>query len=325
MRIRFITPYYPKLPVQFPLWLKGCEKNPKIDWLIFTSDDKKYELPNNVFIEKRSYEELKNIFKEKLHFPICLDRVYKLCDFKPTYGHVFEEYLLEYDFWGYCDIGDTIFGDIRKFITDDILQKYDKVMYLGHMTLYRNTREVNLRYMIPTRKGMTVQEILSNPYDRAFDELNDSSINQIYIENSIPICRLDEYYADIFPLRNDFRLSGFDENWKPYWIRKRGLIFEWNKGKLIGIFIEANKLRRKEYAYVHFQKRKMPVQIANIKSCERFLITPKGFLDIEGEEEVCIKTVKKFSRWTPFYKVYFKEKFKAFKWHLRHIKEGGKW
>ena len=40
---------------------------------------------------------------------------YKLCDYKPVYGLIFDEDLQDYDFWGHCDV-DLIFGDIRKFI-----------------------------------------------------------------------------------------------------------------------------------------------------------------------------------------------------------------
>lgn len=325
MKIRFITPYFPALPSHFPLWVKSCAANPQIDWLIFTSDTADYELPPNVKLERMEYEDLKALFQSKFDFPIYLERVYKLCDFKPTYGHVFEDYLKGYDFWGYCDIGDTVFGDIRKFITDEILTNYDKIMYLGHMTLYRNTSEVNLRYLIPTKNGMPVQQILNDPYDRAFDELNESSINQIYMENELPICRLDACYADIFPIRNDFRLSGYDETWKPYWNRKRGLIFEWNRGKLTGIDVHEGSPRETEYAYVHFQKRKMPVKISSVKDCARFLITPQGFIELGDEDVITGKTVNRYSVWNPFYRVYFKEKYKALKWHLRHLKESGKW
>jgi hypothetical protein len=29
---------------------------------------------------------------------------YKICDWKPFYGHIFREYLVAYDFWGHCDM-----------------------------------------------------------------------------------------------------------------------------------------------------------------------------------------------------------------------------
>lgn len=325
MKIRLITPYFPTLPPHFELWAKTCAYNPEVDWLVITSDEKTYTLPDNVQIERMNYDDLKKLFISAFDFPIYLDRVYKICDFKPIYGHIFRSYLKGYDFWGHCDIGDVLYGDIRKFITDDLLQKYDKIMYLGHMTLYRNTEEVNQRYLLPTKGGMPIQKILNDPYNRAFDEINQSSINQIYLENNIPICRLDECYADIFPNRYEFHLSGFDKDWKPFWDKRRGLIFEWNQGRLFGVYEDQGSIKKKEYAYVHFQKRKMQIQIGKYADCERFLITPKGFIEIDQQKEITLQMIKKFSRRRLLYKVYFQQKYRALQWHLRNIKENGKW
>ena len=63
------------------------------------------------------------------------------------YGEIFEDYLLGYDFWGMCDM-DMIFGDLSRFITTDILEKHDKIYQLGHLTLYRNNKEVNGRFRL---------------------------------------------------------------------------------------------------------------------------------------------------------------------------------
>ena len=49
-------------------------------------------------------------------FPISLERPYKLCDYKPSYGEVFKDELAGYDFWGNCDI-DLVWGNIKKNFT----------------------------------------------------------------------------------------------------------------------------------------------------------------------------------------------------------------
>jgi hypothetical protein len=90
-----------------------------------------------------SFLTLGYLASQKLGLEINLFDGYKLCDFKPTYGVVFEDYLNHYDFWGYCDI-DVIWGRISRFITEEILNTYDivttKTAYLaGHFTLYRNS------------------------------------------------------------------------------------------------------------------------------------------------------------------------------------------
>ena len=43
----FIIPYYGKLPNYFNVFLKTCEKNIDYNWLIFTDDTDKYNLPPN--------------------------------------------------------------------------------------------------------------------------------------------------------------------------------------------------------------------------------------------------------------------------------------
>ena len=63
---------------------------------------------------------------EKLGLPISFDSAYKLCDFKPTFGTIFAEYLNEYDFWGNADI-DLIYGNIRRFLTEELLSEYDVI------------------------------------------------------------------------------------------------------------------------------------------------------------------------------------------------------
>jgi len=59
-----------------------------------------------------------------LGFEVDIESEYKLCDFKPAYGLIFSEHFKDYDFWGYCDI-DIIFGNIRAYMTDVLLNEYD--------------------------------------------------------------------------------------------------------------------------------------------------------------------------------------------------------
>jgi len=91
---------------------------------------------------------------------------YKLCDFKPTYGVVFSDDLGPFDYWGCSDM-DVIWGDIRSFVTDAVLQEHDIVTsrvrkLAGHFTLFRNTPSINRTYeLIPdVAREMTQPEYL---------------------------------------------------------------------------------------------------------------------------------------------------------------------
>ncbi|MCS4034709.1 hypothetical protein GGQ02_003119 [Salinibacter ruber] len=75
---------------------------------------------------------------------------YNLCDFKPTYGILFEDYLDEYDFWGCTDL-DIVYGNIRSFVDKQVLKKNDVISarknYLsGFFFLFENKSSINELY-----------------------------------------------------------------------------------------------------------------------------------------------------------------------------------
>jgi hypothetical protein len=142
-RIVFIICWQGSMPWYFPYFLHSCRFNPTVDFLLFTdSSDLNLALPPNVKLIPRSIDQFKAEAAKALGFEVAVESGYKLCDFKPAYGHIFADYIRDYDFWGYCDI-DVIFGNIRAFMTDELLNGYDIISarhdYLtGCFALYRN-------------------------------------------------------------------------------------------------------------------------------------------------------------------------------------------
>ena len=88
---------------------------------------------------------MKELFQNHYDFPISISAPYKFCDFRPAFGEIFSDYLVGYDYWGHCDV-DLIWGDIRKFVTDDVLTKYKRIFSRGHCSIYENSSEVNAFY-----------------------------------------------------------------------------------------------------------------------------------------------------------------------------------
>jgi hypothetical protein len=132
------------------LYLESCRYNPSIDFLIFTDCGAPDISCPNVTMIKSTLEQFHARASEKLGHRIFFEDTYKLCDFKPAFGVIFEEYLGAYDFWGNADI-DIIYGNIRNFLTDELLERNDVISarkeYLaGHMTLYRNCPDINRLY-----------------------------------------------------------------------------------------------------------------------------------------------------------------------------------
>ena len=78
-KICIIGIFVGNLPNYFDLWLKSCDYNPKIDFLLFTDGDIK-SCPPNVFHYKITLNDVKTKAEEVLGFSVSLERPYKLCD-----------------------------------------------------------------------------------------------------------------------------------------------------------------------------------------------------------------------------------------------------
>lgn len=118
-----------KLPNYFHIWRRSCENNPTIDFLLCT--DQNVSESSNFFVQKTDLNNLRERAADFLNFDVALQDARKLCDFKGIFGYMFNEWTEKYDFWGYCD-SDLIFGDIRAFLTDEILHTHDYILGMGH-------------------------------------------------------------------------------------------------------------------------------------------------------------------------------------------------
>lgn len=167
--ILLITTYFGRWPVWFPAFLLSCAKNETIDWLIFTDceiPDIPYE---NIRFERMTLAQLNKLASQKLGFAVEKE-AYSQVDLRPAYGVIFEEHLGGYDFWGHCDI-DVIWGNLRNFVSDNILDTYDIVSFrkeflAGHLTLWRNQTSTNRLFLtVPAHR-----DILADRGFFGFDE-----------------------------------------------------------------------------------------------------------------------------------------------------------
>ncbi|HYC85197.1 MAG TPA: DUF6625 family protein [Chryseosolibacter sp.] len=150
-RTALVVCYFGTWPPWTRIFFHTCIMNPSVDFIFFT-DCRNDIVPDarNLRIISFTLQEFNNLAGVKLQLPIRVNDPYKLCDFKPAYGKIFEDYLGDYDFWGCTDM-DIVFGQINNFITDNMLAEFDvitaKFEYLvGHFTLYRNCELVNTLY-----------------------------------------------------------------------------------------------------------------------------------------------------------------------------------
>jgi len=281
IKIALILPYFGKLPNYFNLYLLSCKFNPQIDWLLLTDDKTIYNYPNNVKVIYVTFNEIQERIKKKFDFPISILYPNKLCDYRPAYGYIFEELITGYDFWGYCD-SDCIWGDLSKFITQDILKIYDKIFTLGHLTLFKNTKSINQIFQLSLNKRERYKDVFQTKYGCAFDEQNKQSINDIFETTDYQFYKVN-CCADIDPYHQNFRLSIYDQNKRVYFLENtKKQVFVWEKGILLKIYKNNKNVITEEFGYIHLQKRKMEDYTNN--TTNEFLIIPNQFISVENRE-----------------------------------------
>lgn len=154
---------------------------------------------------------------EKTTINHTLENPHKLCDFKPMYGHIFEDYLNKYNYWGHCDM-DIIWGNMGSFLKSIQFQNFDIIStrpnaISGHFTIYRNTELLKYYYLqVPN-------------YRNAFTELQYQGFDEGYFSYHI-FCEIRDKKLDVKPFwekRNSIdrgELAQMPNGW--YW--KKGEI-----------------------------------------------------------------------------------------------------
>jgi len=148
--ICLIDVYFGKLPNWINLFLETCRYNPTVNWIIFIDDKIPDNVPPNVKFIKYSIKNMNILMSRTLQLDIKVLKPYKYCDIRPSFGVIFNEWLRDYDFWGHTDL-DVLFGDIRAFISDSLMSKFDiissdKRKVCGPFTIFRNNKTVNTIY-----------------------------------------------------------------------------------------------------------------------------------------------------------------------------------
>lgn len=272
--ICIIGVWFGPFPNWMDLWVKSVEYNPTIHFLVATDQVWDKDTPDNLEFLPTTLSELKRKTEEKIGMRIRMESAYKLCDYKPLYGLIFENEIRDYDYWGECDF-DLVFGDIRGFIDRyDILQ-YDKFLNRGHLTIYRNDRSVIDRYRLKGGAFGTFREIFRSDMVWGLDEMY--GINRIYKKHKFP-CFNQCVFADIDRKYADMRLCSTyfrpDEKYNhPY------QMFCWKEGRVYQEYFDENSvLQTKEFMYIHFAKRRYDRPEKDVIEAKQYCITPYGFI-----------------------------------------------
>ena len=264
-RIIIICPYYGTLPANIEYTMLTMAKNSFVDWLILTDSEQILPSYTNIKIVKSIYDDLCELIRSRLETDI--KSPYKLCDYRPAYGVLFEEYISGYDFWGHCDL-DMIFGDLTKCFSEKNLNDYDKIFDQGHLALFRNNSDINTAYKKITCGSMDWKAIFNSPYSFIVDETyhgDHIGINEVLEQDGFRIFRDRTLYIDTIVRYKNLYVLNHSRKGNPYYL--------YDNGRVLLRYMGCNE--QKEYIYAHFQKRKF----AEIEpeASEPFVIVPKGF------------------------------------------------
>lgn len=282
-KVCFIVPYFGTLPNYFQLFLESCSVNKDYEWLIITDDQQEYSYPENVKRVVMSFEELKKIVSSKFDFKINLKNPRKLCDYKPAYGFIFEDYLKEYEYWGHCDI-DTIMGKLDDFLPPLLEKNYDKLFTLGHFILYKNSKENNRRFMKSFGGQCLYKQSFQTDSITTFDETygNDKNVNSIFVKDGAKV------YEKDLSFNVNLYISRFTQiiYANKHYITLKSpskILFIWDKNGLKYFYINKGNLQSKEVMYIHLQQRKMKVSKKMIYDNEPFAIIPNTFYSLKDK------------------------------------------
>jgi hypothetical protein len=147
-----ILPYFGSYGPWFPLYLHSLETQHTLD-LLLLSDAEPPELPPNARRVEMTLDQVRELATARLDTPVRLHRLRNICDLKPAYGMVFEEFTRGYDYWAFGD-EDVLYGDVDRMLAPHLDGMVDLVIpgtnslrmqgsTQGHLTVLRNHGPTN--------------------------------------------------------------------------------------------------------------------------------------------------------------------------------------
>ena len=264
--IVIVFPYFGHLPTQYSMWRESAIRNPSVDFMFFT--DAEVEPTNNIIVHRMSFHDFLQIVQTSFDFPIVLDRPYKLCEYKQAYGYILQKYIINYDFWGFGDL-DLVYGDIRSFITDSVLEK-KFILGWGHFTLIHNDEDTNTYFMKKEEGYQYYKDAFTTSKITFFDEFNHKGCSDKWRDCQPNSCWLEEPFDNVSKPKQSYHFNSLNRGWKQ-------VVFEHVDNKLYMLRFNKGKLEKRESLYAHFQHRGMMKD--HIKDYNHFLITPSGMID----------------------------------------------
>jgi hypothetical protein len=260
--IRLVVPYFGVRPTYLPLVVRSMAANPDVHWLLLT-DAPVPHAPRNVTVHVGTFDDLAARIQRHFDFTISLSRPYKLCDFRPAFGEVFQEELAGYDFWGHCDL-DVVFGQIRDHLPPEAWEA-DKILMHGNFALYRNTPEA-ARWYRHEIDGISYRRCFTRPEATHFDEW--AGIRYVIQDLGVAWWQ-DDVIFDLSFARYRTRAEH-----PPGRDPRR---YAWEDGEICEYRLDGGDIVRRTALLAHLQKRTMRAPGEDVLAADRYWISANGF------------------------------------------------
>ena len=264
--IAIIFPYFGKLPAQYKMWRESALRNPSVDFMFFT--DAEVEPASNIIVHKMLFSEFQQLVMKAFDFPIVLDRPYKLCEYKQAYGYILQDYVKNYDFWGFGDL-DLVYGDIRSFLTDSVLE-YKFLLGWGHLTLLHNDEDTNSYFMKKVDGYQYYKDAFTTSKITFFDEFDHKGCSDKWRDCRPEDSWLEEPFDNASKPKQSYHFNSLNRGWEQ-------VIFEHIDNKLYMIRFKNGKMEKKESLYAHFQHPGFMKD--RVTDYSHFLVTPNAIID----------------------------------------------
>ena len=266
-KIIVIFPHFGKLPPQYKMWRESALYNTDVTFLFFTDCD--VEPANNIIVHKITFADFTQMVQSRFNFQIVLDRPYKICDYRPAFAYILSEYVKGYNFWGWGDL-DVVYGDIRHFITDDVLSRYKMISGFGHFTLLCNDEFTNTFFMKEVDGYMSYKDAFTQRCSMFFDEYEHKGFGDKWLGCQPEKCWTEWPFDNASKPKQSYHFNSLTRGWKQ-------IIFEHLDNKLYMIRFNHGKIEKRESLYAHFQHRGFMKD--RVRDYSHFLVTPGAIIN----------------------------------------------
>ena len=155
-KVAILMVWLGNLPEFHKMWCESIKYNPNFDWFLITNDKNEENINyikniKNIHFIYLKQNELYTLIKNKCEVNVEANFYpYKLCDFRPMFGRIFDHLLKDYDYWGWTD-NDVIYGNLEKVLSEKF-NKFDVIgtgtsnRCSGPLCFFKNIDEINNLY-----------------------------------------------------------------------------------------------------------------------------------------------------------------------------------